>query len=187
MTSKLQFSDKSPIPAGLFGEGIEAFWYAGEKWVIVSGVRYLYNDSPTRVKSIIQREFMNDKLSLSYMATRMRLKNANEMFDTWYRCVVGGLDSVPDFGQKFTPDAFNNLCTDHKCPHRGILCSRATGLKNYEVETIAELKRGESVERASHRLFISPRGMKSRVEKIKEKMNVPNMAALMVTATQLGI
>jgi len=185
MSTKLEISSNSQIPAGIFS-GIEAFYFEGEKWVISHGSVKRFHECDSSVQQPIWKAFMADKQSMAYLA-KIGITKASEVFERWYRCVVGGLDSVPDFGTHFTPDAFNNLCADYKCPHRGLLCSRATGLKNYEVETIAELKRGESVERASHRLFISPRGMKSRVEKIKEKMNVPNMAALMVTATQLGI
>jgi len=185
MSTKLEISSNSQIHAGIFS-GIEAFYFEGEKWVIANGSVKRFHECDSSIQQPIWKAFMADKQSMAYIA-KLGITKASEVFERWYRCVVGGLDSVPDFGIRFTPDAFNNLCTDHKCPHRGLLCSRATGLKNYEVETISELKRGESVERASHRLFISPRGMKSRVEKIKEKMNVPNMAALMVTATQLGI
>lgn len=187
MRAKLQFSDKSPIPAGLFGEGIEAFWHDGEKWVIVAGVRYLYNDSPTHAKATIQREFMNDRYSLSYMSTRMGLKKANEMFDTWYRCVVGGLDHVPDFANKFTPDAFNNMCHDTGCKHRGCFCGRQTALKNYEVETLAQLSMGNSMEKTSRQLYITRTGIRNRVDRTKEKLQANNMAELMHRAAQLGI
>jgi DNA-binding CsgD family transcriptional regulator len=185
METKVTKLNHSPIPAGMFS-GIEAFWYAGEKWVIAHGVTYRYNEAPTVVKSIIQKAFMHDKQSLAYMA-KMGLRKANEIFDTWYRCVVGGLDHVPDFAQKFTPDAYNNMCDNMQCPHRGRLCGRASAIKNYEVETIAMLERGESMEQTAQHLFITQRGIKSRVEKLKEKLDCPNMAALMCKTAQLGI
>lgn len=187
MTANVQKTDKSPIPAGIFGEGIEAFWYNNEKWVIANGARYRYNETPTHAKAVIQQAFMNDRQSLAYMATRMNLKNANEMFDTWYRCVVGGLDSVPDFGLKFTPDAFNNMCHDTQCKHRGSFCGRQTALKNYEVETLAQLGKGNNMKATSEHLFITRTGIRSRVDQIKEKLNANNMAELMHRSAQLGI
>lgn len=185
METKLTNKSNSPIPAGIF-YGIEAFWHNDEKWVIAHGTTYRYNEAPTAVKSTIQREFMADKQSLAYMA-KMGLRKANEIFDTWYRCVVGGLDSVPDFDKRFTPDAYNNMCADMQCPHRGRLCGRATALKNYEVETLAELAHGNSMEATSDHLFLTRTGIRNRVDKTKEKLHVTNMASLMARTAQLGI
>jgi len=185
MTTKVTNQSNSPIPAGIFS-GIEAFHANGENWVLAYGTAYRYNDAPTPVKQQIQKAFMNDKQSLAYLA-KMGIVKASEVFDTWYRCVVGGLDHVPDFGKMFTPDAYNNMCTDTNCHHRGRLCGRASALKNYEVETIAMLERGESMEQTAQHLFITQRGIKSRVEKLKEKLECPNMAALMCKTAQLGI
>ena len=187
MTAKVQFSDKSPIPAGIFGHGIEGYWYKNEKWVLAHGKNYRYNEAPTAVKTAIQRAFMNDRKSLAYLA-KMGLKKANEIFDRWYQCVIGGLDSMPDIlNETLTPDSFNNMCSDSKCPHRGKLCSRALGLRNYEVETIATLQAGESIENAASRLCVSYTGLKSRVEKIKDKLHVRNMAELMAVSGHIGI
>ena len=74
-----------------------------------------------------------------------------------------------------------------QCPHRGRLCSCATGLKNYEVETLAALEFGESMENAASHLCVSMHTIKSRVEKMKEKLHAPNMAALMAITANLGI
>lgn len=186
MTKLRQFTTQNQIPAGIFS-GIEAFWHNGEKWVIANGTVFRYNEAPTLVKSSIQRAFLADKQSRAYLS-KIGITSASETFDRWYRCVVGGLDHTPDFlNNKLTADAYNNMCADHSCIHRGRLCSRATGLKNYEVETLSALKQGESLERTAAVCCVSLPGMKSRVEKIKEKWNVTNMAALMATATQLGI
>lgn len=184
---KLQQITRQPnIPAGLFS-GTEAFWHEGEKWVLTNGTRKPFHECDSSIQQPIWKAFMADKHSLAYIA-KMGISKASEVFDTWYRCVVGGLDHVPDFlNEKFTPDAFNNLCCDFSCPHRGRLCSRATGLKNYEVETIAALKQGESLEQTASHIFVSLPGMKSRVEKIKIKLNVSNMAQLMARTAELGI
>lgn len=187
MEAKLTKTDKSPIPAGMFGEGIEAFWYEGEKWVIANGTISRYNEAPTHAKATIQRAFMNDRQSLAYMA-KMGLRNANEIFDTWYCCVVGGIDHVADFTEKtFTPDVYNNLCSDAQCPHRGRLCGRASALRNYEVETIRSLMAGKSMEQASESLFVSLPAVKSRVAKLHEKLGVNNTAAMVTRAAEIGI
>jgi DNA-binding CsgD family transcriptional regulator len=185
MSTKVTNSDRSPIPAGIFS-GIEAFWCDNEKWVIAHGTTYRYNEAPTVVKSTIQKAFMADKQSLAYMA-KMGLRKANEIFDTWFKCVVGGLDSVADFDRRFTPDAYNNMCADTNCPHRGRLCGRASALRNYEVETLAQLATGNSMKTTSEHLFITRPGIRSRVDQVKEKLNAPNMAALMHRAAELGI
>lgn len=175
------------IPAGIFSPGFEAFWHEDEKWVLANGHRMRFKECDSSIRQPIWNAFLNDKQSLAYIA-KMGIKKASEVFDTWYRCVIGGLDHVPDFlNDKLTPDAYNNLCGDFACPHRGRLCSRASGLKNYEVQTLFALKNGESLERTASFLCVSLPGMKSRVEKIKEKLEVPNMAALMARTAEFGI
>lgn len=183
--TKVINSEQKTIPAGIF-TGIEAFWHEGEKWVIANATVKRFDDCESAIQRPIYKAYAADNKSLSYLA-KIGLTTDSEIFDRWYRCVVGGLDHVPDFDLKFTPDSYNNMCGDYLCPHRGRLCGRASGLKNYEVETLAALKQGESLERTAMAICVSLPGMKSRVEKIKEKWDVPNMAALMATATQLGI
>jgi len=186
MDSKVTKTDKSPIPAGIFS-GIEAFYHEGEKWVIAHGTTYRFHEAPSTIQQQIWKAFTADKQSLAYIA-KMGITKASETFETWYRCVIGGLDSVPDIlNGQLTADAYNNMCSDMNCPHRGRLCSCAVGLKNYEVATIAALKNGESLERTASQLCVSLPGMKSRVEKIKEKLHVPNMAALMAFSATIGI
>lgn len=183
--TKVINSEQKTIPAGIL-HGIEAFYYEGEKWVIANGSVKSFHECDSTIQQPIWRAFLSDKKSLAYIA-KMGITKASEVFDTWYRCVVGGLDHIPDFGARFTPDAYNNMCADTHCSHRGQLCSCAVGLKNYEVETLAALKHGESLQQTAPRLCVSLPGMKSRIERIKEKLQVPNMAALMVKTTELGI
>ena len=122
------------------------------------------------------------------MATKMGLKKANEIWDTWYRCVVGGLDRVADLNDgKFTPDAYNNLCQETDCPHRGRLCGRAIGLKSDDVKTIRQLMAGKSMEQAAESLFVSLPAVKSRVAKLHEKLGVTNTAAMVTRAAEIGI
>jgi len=186
MSTKLAFSDKSPIPAGLFS-GIEAFWYDGEKWVIAQGKVQRFHDAPSAVQQQILKLFMVDKKSLSYLS-KIGINEFSKSFDTWYKCVIGGLDSIPDFlGDKFTPDTYNNMCLNYQCSHRGKLCSLAAGLKNSEVETLVALKAGKTMELTASDLCVSLPGIKSRIEKIRDKLQAPNIASLMVKTVELGI
>ena len=188
MTAKVIKTDQLPIPAGLIGDGIEGFYFEQKKMVIVNGSVFEYNNAPTEAKIAIQRAFANDRESLAYMATKMNIKSANEMFDWWYRCVIGGLDHVADIrNEKLTPDAYNNTCTDTTCRHRGLFCSRASGIRSHEVETIMMLKEGKSMETAAGELCVTLPAVKSRVEKLKEKFNAPNVVALVAIGTQMGI
>lgn len=187
MDTKVIKTDKSPIPAGLIGEGIEVFWCNNEKWVLTQGIRYRYNEAPSHVKSVILRAFQNDRQSLAYMA-KIGLKTANEMFDRWYRCVVGGLDHVPDFGNKmFTPDAYNNMCSDSKCPHRGLLCGRTCGIRSWQAETIKAIKDGCTMEKAAEKVNVTHSAVRSRVTKMLEQTGMHTTAQLICWATELGI
>lgn len=186
MTNLQQIATQTKIPAGIFS-GTEAFWHNGQKWVIANGSTKLFYECDSTIQQPIWRAFLADKQSHAYLK-KIGITKASEAFDRWYRCVVGGLDHVPDFDKgKFTPDTYNNMCADHSCPHRGRLCSRATGLKNYEVETITALIKGTSLEQSASDICVSLPGMKSRVEKIKIKMDCANMAALMYQSAKIGI
>lgn len=183
---KTMETPKTKIPAGLIS-GIEAFLYNGEKWVIASGVAQRFNQTPTGVQQIIWKAFFNDTFSQKLIA-KTGITTLTETFDKWYKCVVGGLDHIADFqGSKLYPDAYNNLCNERDCPLRGKLCSRPAGLTSYEVETIETLQKGENLKQAASNLCISLPAIKSRVEKIKEKLHAPNMAALMARSAEMGI
>lgn len=183
--TNLQQNQVQNVPAGIFS-GIEAFWHEGEKWVIANGAVKRFHECDSSIQQPIWKAFLNDKKSLDYIA-KMGIKKATEVFDTWYRCVVGGLDHVPDFGIKFTPDAYNNMCADTQCTHRGRLCSCATGLKNFEIETINALKSARNMEHAASAVHVSLPAMKSRISKLHEKFEVTNTVALMAKTSQLGI
>jgi DNA-binding CsgD family transcriptional regulator len=175
------------IPAEII-EGIEPFWFNNEKWVLINKNEAIqFHKAPGKVQRMIVEECIKDKASREYMRKHGISGLSNEL-DTWYKCVIGGLDNTPDFLKgKFTPDAYNNMCTDFECPHRGKLCGVRSGLKNYEVQTIAALKQGWSIEITADLLCISVAGMKSRIEKIKEKLGATNMASLIAIASELGI
>lgn len=181
-----QISVGAKLPAGII-EGTEAFWFDNEKWVIHNRQTLRYNEAPTEVKQMIQEAFLADKVSHKIIK-QSGITSLNETFDTWYRCVIGALDDAPDFiNGNLNADAYNHSCTDNDCPLRGKLCSLATGLKNFEVETIQVLKQGHTVEEAAEILHLSYSGMKSRVEKLKDHFNAKNTVSLLAKTTQIGI
>ena len=174
------------LPAGII-EGTEGFWYNEEKWIIHEGAAMLFTQAPTRIQNMVVDVFSRDKRSQHYLLSQGLCK-FSEQFDRWYHCVIGALDEAPDFvNGNLNADAYNHSCTDYSCPLRGKLCSIATGLKNYESETIAELKKGLTIEETAYKLHISVAGLKSRIEKIKEKLGAKNMAHMIAIATELGI
>jgi hypothetical protein len=187
MRTKLQQTEiKSNIPAGII-EGTEAFWFNNQKWLIHEGKATKFEDAPVKVQNMIAMAFLNDKKSRDYLK-KMGVTAFSKGMDMWYRCVLGALDGTPDFKNgKFTPDAYNSACTDTKCPHRGKFCSLGPALKNFEVATIDALKGGFTIEQTATLLFISPATLKSRLEKIKEKLGARNMASMMARATELGV
>nr|WP_321357217.1 hypothetical protein [uncultured Draconibacterium sp.] len=176
------------IPFGII-DGIDPFWFNNEKWVRMNGNEFIrYHETSGKTQRLIANACRDDKPSLDYINNKMGIKGISAEFDTWYKCVVGGLDAVPDFFKgRFTPDAFNNMCTDYDCPHRGKLCGVASGLKSDDVKTIDALKQGKSIAATAEDIFLSTAGMKSRVENLKIKLGAPNMASLMARATEIGI
>ena len=174
------------IPAGII-EGVEAFWYNNEKWVAFDGKVLRYHDAPGRIQRMIITACLNDKKSREYMK-KCGVEKLSEAFDWWYKCIVGAWDRTPDFlNGKFTADAYNHSCKDFNCIHRGEFCSLAPGLKHWEVATINALKLGFNFEKTALLLHISLPGLKSRIEKIKEKLKAKNMASLIAKAAEFGI
>lgn len=187
MKTNLQQKKQSKIPAGII-EGIEAFWYNEEKWIIMDGRVMRFDDSPTHVRQMFTNAFRNDAESLRYLSKNAGKLTVSEAFDFWYRCKLGALDEAPDFVDgNLHADYFNHACKDYDCPHRGKFCSLGPGLKDYEVKTLAALKNGETIEKTADALCISLPGLKSRIEKLKEKLNAKNMAALIARACELRI
>lgn len=186
-TKLLKRNKLAIVPAGII-EGTEAFWYNNEKWVIHQGNTFPFSEAPGNVQRLFADAFLDDKRSQEYLKSKMGIERFSEAFDMWFKCKVGGLDHEPDFmNGNFTADAFNNTCSEYTCPHRGKFCSLQNGLLSYEVETLEALKAGKSIEETAGMLFISMAGMKSRIEKIKEKLGATNMASMMVKAGELGI
>ena len=184
-TKVLKKNKLAIVPAGIL-EGTEAFWYNNEKWVLHEGKAMRFHEAPGSIQRMIANACLNDKQSQSYMR-KCRVTKFSDAFDWWYKCVIGALDSVPDFiNGKFVADAYNNTCTEN-CPHRGRFCSLEPGLKNFEVDTIKALKAGKSIAETADDLHISAAAAKSRIEKIKVKLDAPNMASMMSKAVSYGI
>ena len=174
------------LPAGII-EGTEAFWYNNEKWLIHEGVSMLFIQAPTKIQNMVVEIFRKDNRSQHYLVSQ-GLVQFSEQFDRWYQCVIGALDETPDFiNGNLNADAYNHSCTDYSCPLRGKLCSIATGLLNYEVETITVLKQGLTIDQAADELCISVSGLKSRIEKIREKLAAKNMAEMIAKAVRYRI
>lgn len=188
MNTKVQKIEAgSIIPAGII-EGTEAFWFNNEKWLIHNKVSMPFSEAPSKIKRMIANMFLKDKKSIAYMEQKMGITSFREGFDTWYKCVVGALDECPDFfNGRLNADAYSRHCSNFNCDHRGKFCSVATGLLNYEAETIEALKEGNTIEETASKLCISTPGLKSRIEKIKEKLGATNMASLIAIATRIGL
>ncbi|WP_372775620.1 helix-turn-helix transcriptional regulator [Mangrovibacterium sp.] len=187
METKLQQTNQNnTMPAGIF-EGVEAFWYAGEKWIIQNGMKMRFSDAPLKLRDMIANQFLKDKPSQEILR-KQGITAFSSAFEMWYRCVIGALDSTPDFiNGKFTADSFNYACDDHECQFRGKLCGRASGLNSTDVQTLAALKRGDNFRQTAASLYVSEPGLKSRVTKLREKLEARNTAALTARAAEIGI
>lgn len=175
------------IPAGITN-GTEAFWLDGEKWLIHNGEAKPFNQFPTAIQNQIVDLFANDTQSRSILQ-KHGIKGFSQQFDTWYKCVVGGLDNTPDFTnwQQLTADSFANTCPETNCPMRGKLCGRAMALNNIEVDTIRFFAKGYTIGQVAKEQFVTEAAIKSRLNTIHYKTQTRNMASLMVVATVNGV
>ena len=169
-------------------KGIEPFYINGEKWVDAFGRKVRFYEADEAIQSEIRRCYENDERSHNYMKRVLGITNEEEQFETWYKCVVGGLDQEPDIiNGVFNPDKFNNLCFESICSHRGKFCGTRSGLKDYEVETLTLLKQGHTIEQGAQKIHVSVPGFKSRIDNLKIRLDAANMAALISIASDLGI
>ncbi len=192
METKLMKKTKpATIPAGVL-EGTEAFWIEedliDQKWLIHNRQSMHYCEAPVKVQNQIAMMFLNDKKSKNYLENVLGITAFSKAFERWYKCVVGALDGTPDFvNGSLYPDAFNSSCKNYSCTDRGKLCSVKSGLKYYEVATLAMLKQGFTIDDTARKLYMSVPAIKSRIEKIKEKFETTNMASTIARACELGI
>lgn len=180
------------LPAGLIGEEEEAFWVENDpidkKWIAINGVVKRFCDWPLKVRNQWCMHYFNDTENRDYIENRLKLKGFQEPFERWWKCVHGGFDSVPDVKNgKICPDAYNNMCTERNCPDRGKLCGKISKLNNQDVQTLSALTQGETFRNTADYLYISEAGLKSRVTKLRQKLEAKNTPALTARAAQIGI
>jgi len=192
-TNLHQTKTTTKLPAGLIGSGEEeAFWVENDqidkKWLLMEGIACRYCELPLRDRNRWAMIYHSDTKRRNYIENVIGLTGFSEGFERWWKCVAGGIDSEADLKNgKFTADGFNNTCTVYKCPHRSKLCSVASGLKYFEVNSIRALKQGMSIEQAADDQNISVAGMKSRIGVINMKLGTRNMASMIAKAVELGI
>lgn len=185
--TKLQQIYQSPhLPAGLFA-GVEAFWHKGEKWILTDGQRMRFENAPIKLRNMILNTFLHDEPSKKYLK-KIGISGFEPGFEMWYRCVLGALDGTPDFiNGVFTPDYYNSTCKVCDCPHRGKLCGAKTALNGQDVKTLTALAMGETFRETASYLYISEAGLKSRVTKLRQKLEAKNIAALTARAARIGV
>lgn len=175
------------IPAGITN-GTEAFWLDGEKWLIHNGEVKPLNQFPTSVQNRIVDLFALDTESRTILK-KNQIHGFMQQFDAWYKCVIGGLDNIPDFTNwaQLTADSFANTCSETNCSMRGKLCGRAVALNSIEIDTIRCLSRGSTIAQVAKELFVTEAAIKSRINTIHYKTRSRNMAELMAVTARAGV
>ncbi len=187
MTKVVKKQKGSAIPAGLLS-GVEAFWKNGEKYLIIKGQSMKFEDAPIRVQNAIAQHCINDHEVCSRIEAEVGA-TFSAVFNQWYRCRVGGLDSTPDFSEdlsRYNPDEFNNQCLDYNCSMRGKICNNLK-LKHYHMPTISLLLGGATVGQIAKRVNLSPDGIKSQLKRIKEITGAKNNAHLSAIMAAKGM
>lgn len=186
-TNVQQNGQSANIPAGIF-LGTEIFAQGGEIYAIRNGVRQLFESLPGAEKRSFLSMYMADKDGQQFIRTRFGIVGFESGFKKWLFCKFGSLDGKPDeISGQITPDRYNSACTLVACPGRGKFCGQESGLKDFEVTTLRELKAGKTVKEVADNVHVSEAAVKSRVERLKERFNVTNAVALIATVTELGI
>lgn len=179
--------ENSKLPAGLF-IGTEVFVKDREIYAIYQGRCLPFENLPSMEKRVFLDEYLTDKNGQKFIKEKLGVAGFESGFKQWLYCKFGALDGEPDFfNGKITPDAFNSACYRKSCPGRGVFCGRSSGLKSRDVETLNEFIAGNSVKQMAGHLNLSDSAVKSRMEKLKERMEVPNSAALAAKVVGLGI
>lgn len=177
--------DIGSIPAGIF-HGTEFFVESGTRWAMHNGHLMRYEQLPDEIRDKLEREFNQDKRSQKVLED-IGLTGSSA-FDFWVDCRYGGYDSTPDYiNGKLQEAEFNNSCTKVNCNMRGIVCKNPAGLNNDEVDTLICIQQGFTITEIADKLFRSTECIKSRIRKIKEKLNAKNSTNAAVTAALMGI
>ena len=179
--------ESSKIPAGIF-LGTELFSCDGKMYAISYGVRMSFEDLPGSDKRSFIEMYIEDKEGQDFIRKHFGITGFEAGFKKWLFCKFGALDGEPDsINGRVTPDTFNSACVKTNCPGRGKFCGFLSGVKGYELETIHALKAGKTASQIADSLSLSVPAVKSRIERLKEKFQVVNVAALIATVTELGI
>lgn len=188
MDTNVRNLGQSPnIPAGIFS-GTEIFAQGGEMYAIYEGSKTRFEDLPSMEKRTFVSLYLEDKQGQKFIRDTFGITGFESGFKQWLFCKFGSLDGDPDsVDGDITPDTYNSACRSTNCPGRGKFCGTAVGLKDYEVETLRELKSGKTVKEVAGTLNVSVPAVKSRIEKLKERFSVANVVALVGIATELGI
>lgn len=175
------------LPAGLF-KGTEVFVEEYEIYAMYRGRCILFEELPSMEKRFFVREYLADKAGQKFIREELGITGFESAFRQWLFCKFGAIDGEPDLlDGKVIPDLYNSACDRKNCPGRGVFCGQGSRLKRHDVETLHELVSGYSVKQMADHLHLSDSAIKSRIEKLKERMEVPNVAALAAKAVELGI
>lgn len=187
MTKLTKNQTSSNIPAGIF-EGIELFAQNGKMFAIDNGTVMPFDDLPESIKKEFWWIFSLDRTAQSFIKKEFHLAGEKEQFTQWLFCKFGSCDGTPDLlDGTVNYDSFNSACKRTKCSGRGKICGDKYALKDYEVETLALLVSGHTLSTMSNDLLRSVDAIKSRIEKLKIKLNCRNVAQLASIITSLGI
>ena len=176
------------IPAGIFG-GCELLIHQNQNFALHNGSLIKPNELPVQVEQLVFDHYKQNKKAHKYLK-QMGYPGVKTGYEKYKSCLFGGFDSVPDVDLKtgaVTPDFFNASCTSETCQFRGKLCGTASAISKDDYKTLIEIISGNSAKIAASGLHLSTAGLKSRIEKLKEKLDAVNIAELAYKAAQLGI
>ena len=173
------------IPAGIF-HGTEVFYIGTEAFALHEGIVTTFEDLPSMIKRVFFSAFAKDKKVRHFHESELNITSVEAQFKQWLFCSFGALDSTPDYlNGKLIPDSFNSACKRKNCPGRGRFCCKASSLKDHEVATLQEIISGKSVKQIADTLHLSVPGTRSRINKLRDKLNAGNMAALAANAATI--
>lgn len=173
------------IPAGIF-HGTEVFYIGTKAFALHEGIVTTFENLPSMIKQVFFRAFVKDKKAQHFFETELNITSIEVQFKQWLFCSFGALDSTPDYlDGKLIQDSFNSACKRKNCPGRGRFCGKASSLKDQDVATLQEIISGKSVKQIADTLHLSIPGTRSRINKLRDKLNAGNMAALAANAATI--
>ena len=185
MANIRQSSDIGNVPACLFS-GTEIFKQNGTRWGMCNGRLLRFEELPTDIIDSFKEEFNKDKRS--QLVLKQNGLTGEVAFDFWVDCRYGGYDETPDYVDgKLQRAEYNNSCKKLNCSMRGIVCKNPAGLNNQEVDTIVCIQQGLTITEIANKLCKSVECIKSRIKRIKEKLDAKNSTSAAVKAVKVGI